>query len=318
MTRVTRRSFLIAAGSSLLAGCGERIYRVAVVHSAPVFTAIMQERLNALGYVEGKNLRVEEFFSTTQPLSQLPQAAAKAAASRPDVIFGGGGETFVKIVHAAAPNVPCVMLFVDFDPVAAGVVASLAHPGGNMTGVYSQHVDLAGKRLETLLEVAPSARRVAVLFDISTRDQLAHAESVASRAKVTLLPDDMQLRNYDFVGAVTESARRGAEALLVLSSAQFFGHRRTIANAAREHKLPAIGTAPFADSGLLLALGPSFSAMYTLGADYIDRILRGRKPGDLAIAQVDRFELAVNMRTAAEIGIAIPEAVLRRADQVIR
>jgi len=318
-----RRKLLIAAGAALGASLlraqpsGGRVHRITILHTAPAFNAAFLARMRELGYTEGRNLQVDQSFDVNTPnvLERLPEAAA-AARQRSDLILAGGGEAVFKAIQAAAPGVPLVMLFIDVDPAAGGLVASLARPGGNVTGVYSQNVILAGKRLEFLKEAVPATRRVAVLFDASTRAQLEGAQQAAGAAKLVLLPQEMRGSAYDFRGALREAAKQGADSVLVLSSAQFYPHRADLARAMIELRLPSAGNTEFARSGALLGYGPSFPAMFAQAASHADRILRGQKAGELPIEQADRVERIVNLATARELGIAIPDTVQQTADLI--
>jgi len=319
-----RRKLLIAAGAALGASLlraqpsGGRVHRITILHTAPAFNAAFLARMRELGYTEGRNLQVDQSLDVTTPnvLERLPEVAAAAARQRSDLILAGGGEAVVKAIQAAAPGVPLVMLFIDVDPAAVGLVASLARPGGNVTGVYSQNVILAGKRLEFLKEAVPATRKVAVLFDASTRAQLEGAQQAAGAAKLVLLPREMRGSAYDFRGALREAAKRGADSVLVLSSAQFYPHRADLARAMIELRLPSAGNTEFARSGALLGYGPSFPAMFAQAASHADRILRGQKAGELPIEQADRVERIVNLATARELGIAIPDTVQQTADLI--
>jgi len=322
----SRRKLLIAGAAALAQSVARsqpgrrRVYRVSIMHTAPLFNKAFVARLNGLGYVVGDNLRVEEAVDTNvaDALAQLPSAAAEAAQRRSDLIFAGGGAPVVRAIQNAAPATPLVMLFIDVDPVSAGLVKSFAHPGGNVTGIYSQNVALAGKRLQLLKEAIPSVSRVAVLFDESTRDQLEAAREAATALRMTLVVRERHGPNYDFDDAVRSAAKEGANALLILSSAQFFDARSQISAIARELRLPSMGNPLFADSGALLGYGPDFPAMFAKAAEYADKILRGSRPADLAVDQADLPELIVNARTAAAIGIKLAPSFEARAHRVIR
>jgi putative ABC transport system substrate-binding protein len=324
MRHVTRRQLLMAAGALLAQSLaraqqpGPRVYRVAILHTVPPFYGAFLGRMRELGYIEGQNLLVDIRASAGEPVDRLPAAATEVASRRPDVIVAGGGEFVLNAIKDAALATPIVMVFVDFDPLATGHVASLSHPGGNVTGVYLQHTDLAAKRLELLKEAVPSASRIAVLFDFSTRDQLRMAQAAASNLGVTLLPQELRGTPYDYEGALRAATREKANAVLILSSGEFFFDRFKIMNSTRQLRLPSIATMPFADAGPLLCYGPNFVTMFALAARYADRILKGEKPADLAIEQPTRFELVVNLKTAKELGVTIPGPMLRRADEVIR
>ena len=321
----SRRKLLIAGAAALAQSVarsqpsGGRVHLVSIMHTAPVFNKAFLARLKDLGYTQGSNLRVEEAVDTNvaDALARLPSAAAEAARRGSDLIFAGGGVPVVKAIQSAAPATPLVMLFIDVDPVSAGLVKSFAHPGGNVTGIYSRNVALAAKRLELLKEAVPSATRIAVLFDESTRDQLEAAREAAIALRVTLVIRERQGPNYDFNDALRSAVKEGANALLILSSAQFFDARLQIVAMARELRLPSMGNPLFADSGALLGYGPDFPAMFAKAADYADRILRGSRPADLAIDQADSPELIVNRKTSLELGIRVAPSFEARAHRVV-
>ena len=319
-----RRKFVgavaVGAGAPVLlvrAQRGERVFRVAIVYSAPIFSASFLKRLRALGYEEGRNLQVESVSAVTS-LDQLPAVAAEMAGRHPDVMFAGGGEPVLRAITQAAVATPIVMLFIDFDPVARGYVASLARPGGNVTGIYLQQLDVAAKKLQLLKEAVPSAKRVAALFDNSTRDQYRVAESAAPQLGITLLPRELQGNPYDFEGAVQSAANDRADAVLILSSGVFFPARHILMDAIRKHRLPSMGSVPFRDAGTMLCYSANFHDIWMRAADYADRIFRGQKPAEMAIEQPTKLEFIINLQTANSLGIVIPEPLLRRADEVIR
>ena len=319
-----RRKLLIAAGAALIARAlhaqpVRRVNHIAVLHTAALFTVAFRARLRELGYVEGQNLRIDESLDVSVPdaLQRLPAAAAQAAKDGVDLIFAGGGEPMVKALQQAVPTTPLVLLFVDFDPVARGIVPSLSRPGGNVTGVYSHHVEIAAKRLQFLKDTVPPTRKVAVLYDASTRDQLKSAEEAAPSTRVRLIPLEMRGTAYDFEGAMRGAVGQGADSVLTLSSAQFFVHREKIVRTALQLRLPLAGNSLFADMGALVGYGPSLPGMFAQGAEVVDRVLRGSKPADIAIQQADRIELVVNLATARALGVSIPRSVLDRADRVV-
>jgi len=321
----SRRKLLIAGAAALAQSVsraqpsGGRIYRVSIMHTAPVFNEAFLARLQDLGYTAQKNLQVYTVVdvNTFEALAQLPAAAAEAVQRKSDLILAGGGAPVVRAIQQAAPATPLVMIFVDVDPVSAGLIDSFAHPGGNVTGIYSQNVALAAKRLQLLKEAIPSATRIAVLFDESTRDQLEAAREAATALQVTLVVRERRGSDYAYKDALRSAVKEGVNALLILSSAQFFDARLQIPAIARELRLPAIGNVLFAESGALLGYGPTFPAMFAKAAEYADRILRGGKPAELAVDQAGLPELIVNRKTSLELGIRIPPSFEARAHRII-
>lgn len=288
-----------------------------MLYAAPVFNAAFINRLQALGYHEGRNLDFEAITNDV-PLDRLPELAMDMASRRPDVMCGGGGAFVLDALKRAAGTTPIVMLFIDFDPVARGYVASLSRPGGSITGLYLQQVDLAPKKLELLVAAVPSAKRIAILFDDASRDQQQVAQSAAPSLGVTLLPQELRGSPYDYDAALRAAASDKAEAALILSSGAFFPGRFTLMSAIQKHRLPSMASLPFRDAGAMLCYGANFFDMYTRAAEYVDHILKGQKPADMAIEQPTKYEFIINFKTARSLDITIPDSMLRRADEVIR
>jgi ABC-type uncharacterized transport system substrate-binding protein len=230
------------------------------------------------------------------------------------------GSAAIRAAQEATPTLP-IVLFGNFDPVAAGLVASLARPGGNITGVViAPDGTLAGKKLELLKEAVPRATRIVFLAwgdDPSYRPQLQEAQKAASSLGVTLVV--VEVRGGDYDRAFTSIVAEHPEALFVSASTYFSRDRKRIIELAAKHRLPAIyeWREHVADGGLM-AYGSSLSGLYRRVAAYIDRIFKGAKPGDLPIEQPTKFELVINLRTAKALGITIPQSILLRADEVIQ
>jgi ABC-type uncharacterized transport system substrate-binding protein len=215
-------------------------------------------------------------------------------------------------------TVPIVMLH-GTDPVEGGVVTSLARPGGNITGLFFQQLDLTSKRLEILKDVLPHLTRVAVLWDAFSADQLSPAEAAAQGLGVHLQPFELRQPLYDYASAVRAAAEGRAEAVLPLNSPVFFRERAPLLELLGTHRLPAIfGHREFVDVGGLMAYGVSFNEMFRRAADYVDRILKGTKPADLPVEQPRRFEFVINLKTAQALGLTIPPTLLFQADEVLR
>ena len=209
------------------------------------------------------------------------------------------------------------MLAIDFDPVERNFVASLSKPGGNITGLFLRQVESAGKRLQLLAEVLPDARRVAVLWDSFSRDQLQFAERSAKELKITLLPFELRGNSYEFEAPLREAKAQKVQAVLALASGAFFSVRAKMFAAANAQRLPVVANSNYADAGALIAFGANLPQMYRRAAEYVDRILKGAKPADLPVEQPTKFELIVNLKAAKMLGIKIPPSLLVRADRVI-
>jgi putative ABC transport system substrate-binding protein len=269
------------------------------------------------GYVEGRNLQVERRFAEGK-LDRLPQLAKELVDLRMDVIVAVS-PTAIKPAQEATKSIPIVMGF-GKDPVRDGFIASLARPGGNITGVVVAPEDvLAGKRLELIKEAVPRAGSVAVLAtrESSSRLQIQEAEKVASLLGIRLLI--VELQNSDYDEAFTNMTAQRANALFVLASPILNAGRDRIIQLAAKHRLPAIYEWPeHAEVGGMMAYGSSLAGLSRRVAWYVERILKGTKPADLPVEQPTRFELVINLKTAKEIGLTIPPNVLARADKVIR
>jgi putative ABC transport system substrate-binding protein len=282
------------------------------------FIQAFEHRLRELGYVEGQNL-VIEFRTGEGKAERYPTLAAELVNLSVDVLLASGPEATLRAARHATGTIPIVMVAIDYDPVARGYVAGLPRPGGNITGLFFQQLELTGKRLELLKDALPRLTRVAVLWDAFSADQLPAAEAAAGRLGVQLQP--MQLRNppYAYAEAVSAAAQARVEALLPLMSPVFFRERARLLELVGTHRLPAIyGQREFVEAGGFMAYGVNFSTMYRRAADYVDRILKGAKPADLPVEQPTKFELVVNLRTAKALGLTIPPSVLMRADEIIQ
>jgi putative ABC transport system substrate-binding protein len=237
---------------------------------------------------------------------------------KPDLIVAAGPEPLFAAVRQATRTIPVVMVSVDFDPVATGYIASLARPGGNLTGVTFRQAELAAKRLELLKETVPGLARVAVVWDTFSHDQMQSVSAAAAALKLQLHPIEFRDTPYDFEGALGAAARDGAGAVLSALSPEMFRERARLARAALDHRLPAaFPLREFADEGGLMSFGVNFPDQWRRAAEYADKVLKGAKPTDLPVEQPTKFELLVNLKTAKDLGIAVPESILVRADEVI-
>lgn len=304
----------------------EKVYRIGFI-SAGVATAFkhrmdaFRNGLRSLGYVDGKNVVIVERYGEGRS-DLVPKLAAALVRLRPDVIVTHGGAPAIAADREAKRTgrpIPIVFA-VDANPVARGAVASLAKPGGNITGLTDSHADLVAKRLEVFEEIVPSIRRVAVLMNPDRRThvlQLKALRSAAHALGLTILPVSFQ-KPSDFDRVVADIERKRADALMHLGYALMASHRKKFADLGIEDQLPTLGTiSPSAEAGFLASYGTSLRAMYRRAATYVDKILKGAKPADLPVEQPTRFYLTVNAKTAKAIGITIPRAVLLRADEVI-
>lgn len=276
-----------------------------------------REGMRELGYSEGRNLLIVERHAAGQP-AKVPALAAELVQLKVDVIVASESISSLEAKRATS-TIPIVSL--SQDPVALGLVASLARPGGNVTGMSDYHAGMASKRLELLKEVAPAALRFAVFINPAIRPnllQLEDLQAVARAMGVTVLPFDIQTAD-DIDRAFAAMPGMGAQALVLLPGGAITSHQKRIAELAMKARLPAIYTvSTWAEVGGLMAYGTDFMTYYRRAATHVDKILRGAKPGDLPIEQPTKFDLVVNLKTAKALGITIPQSVLARADRVIK
>ena len=278
-----------------------------------------RQGLRELGYVEGKNIVIEYRYAE-EKLDRLPALAAELVRLKVDVIVtGGSGNT--RAAKNATNAIPIVMAQ-DADPVGNGFVASLARPGGNITGLATLAPEIGGKQLELLNEIVPKLSRVAVLGASSTTpgtvQQRREIELAAGAFKVQLQYLDV-LGLKDIETAFRAASKGRADAVLVLRGSVLGSHGRHISEFAVKSRLPAIyGTRQSVEAGGLMSYGVNFTDLERRAATYVDKILKGAKPADLPVEQPTKFEFIINLKAAKQIGLTIPPNVLVRADRVIR
>ena len=273
-----------------------------------------KQRLQELGYIEGHNLALEARASEGD-LERLPGLATELVRLNVDVIVARGPEAALRAARSATDTIPIVISARDYDPIALGYVASLARPGGNITGVVEQRLELTAKQLELLKEAFPTITRVAVLWDDASADQRRAAEAAARSLGVQLQPLELRHPLYEFAGAFTAAAQWQAEALLVLVSPGFAVQSEHIVDLAAKNRLPTMfGFLSAARAGGLMAYDVNGPGIWRRVADYVDKILKGAKPADLPVEQPTKFELIINLKTAKALGITIPPSLLVFAD----
>jgi putative ABC transport system substrate-binding protein len=284
--------------------------------SSPAQVAF-EKRLGELGYIDGSNLEIL-FRSAEGRVERLPEIAAELIKQRPAVIVSVGPEATLQALHAATTTIPIVMVAIDFDPVAQGYAAGLARPGGNITGIFAQQIELAVKRLELLSQAVPGVRRFGVLSDGFSADQLRAVMGEAARLGLALESIELDNPPYQFSPVAAALRDRGAGAVHILMSPVFFRQRVTLADTMLRAYLPAsFGLREWAEAGGLMSYGPNLIAMRRRAADYVHKILQGAKPAELPIEQPTEFELVINMKTAQALGLTVPPSLLVRADEVI-
>jgi len=272
--------------------------------------------LMALGFNEGKSFTIT-YGRVDDPRGTFV-AAAELMRSPIDLIWANGPEVALQAVVGASGFIPIVILAVNYDPIERGYVSSLAHPGGNITGIFYRQPELAAKQLELLTQAFPNATHLGVIWDALSVDQYGAAEQAAREKQLSLEPLKLEKPPYDFAAAFQTLAHGGAQMVLVLSSPFFTEHRSEIAEAARTNRLPTMFIfASYVKAGGLMSYGVDQVPMYRRIAGYIAKIFNGTKPADLPVEQASNFELVVNLRTARALGVGLPTAILLRADEVI-
>ena len=277
--------------------------------------------LHDLGYVEGRNV-VIEYRAAEGKVERFPALAAELVALKVDVIVTAGGTLAALAAKQATRTLPIVFAAAA-DPVESGLVTSLARPGGNVTGLSLLGPELVGKCLEQLKQAVPGVSRVAVLwqpggFGERTEKDMLNGAEVAARA-LGVRPQFVEARGpADFDRAFSEMTRARAGALTVFANAMFTIERRRLVDLAAKNRLPALyAFREYVDAGGLMAYGPHLADLYRRAATYVDRILKGAKPGDLPVEQPTKFELAINLKAAKALGLTIPQSVLGRADHIV-
>lgn len=324
---MNRRAFVIALGATLAApftveaqqaGTVPRIGYLSPVSASAPGHIVFRQTMRELGYVEGQSVEFREAFADGRE-DQMAVLARELARDHVDVIVASSPPA-IRAAKDATKTIPIVMITGD-DPVRSGFVPSLARPGGNITGVTFLHVDLFAKNMELLRQLLPSLRRVALLWDPtmpSVREDLIRVEA-AARALGVRLQVVAARGAKDYEGAFAAMAREHADALAIATSPTFIQDRRHLVRLAADHHLPAAyGFKEDAEAGGLLSYGPRQTDAIRLAATYVDKILRGAKPGDIPIEQPTKFELVINLKTAKTLGLTIPPSLLLRADELIQ
>jgi putative ABC transport system substrate-binding protein len=274
--------------------------------------------LRELDYVEGRNLLIEERHAGGQ-LERVPELASELVRLKVDVIVSHGNTAAILAAMKGSSTIPIVMV-ANPDPVGLGLVSSLARPGGNVTGLSDLHSELGAKRLELLKAMVPSVSRVGVLWNSKVaahNRQLKDTQAAAPGLRLAVVP--LEIRGPDDIdGVFTMIRRERLDALNVLGGAVTI-HGRRVADLAIKNRLPTITTTrrSAADDGFLMSYGADFPDLYRRAATYVDKILKGVRPADLAIEQPARFELVINMKTVKRLGITVPHSLRLRADHVV-
>jgi len=314
-------SGLVTVGTVVEGQPASRIYRVGILlggtaqDAAPLLRALV-EALRVLGFVDGRNLTFESRYAGVR-LERLPELAAELVQLRVDVIVTGSNP-FVAAAHRATLTIPIVFVAAA-DPVGAGFIASLAKPGGNITGLTTDaSPELFAKNLGLLTEIVPHLTRVGVLRQ-ADRSAGGLAELQAAARKRDVVVEVVDVRDLDeLAGAFSTMTGKRVGAVIVFGSV-FYLRRQELADLALNHRLPAIHVLrDYAEAGLLMSYGPNLLDLYRRAASYVAKILGGTKPADLPVEQPARLELVINLRTGKALGLTIPQSVLLRADEIIQ
>jgi putative tryptophan/tyrosine transport system substrate-binding protein len=279
------------------------------------WTAAFVARLRELGWIEGSTIAIEYRWSQGRS-ERYAEIAAEFVRLKVDVIVTVGSA--VPIVKQATTVIPIVFA-VGIDPVGSGLVASLAQPGGNVTGLSIQANDLAGKRLELLRELVPQLHRLAIMFNVgNAQPVLEMGETQAAARMLGLEVAPLVIQRAEDIAPAFQALKTRADALYVAVDQLIVANRASIITSALGARLPTIfSTGDFVKAGALISYGPSYTERFRRAADYVDKILRGTKPGDLPVEQPTKFELVINLATAKALGLDVPPSLIHRADQVI-
>jgi len=275
---------------------------------------VFRQALRELGYVQGQNILIEDRFATGSE-DRLREYAAEAVRLKVDVIVAISSSA-IRAATNAAKTIPIVGLDLESDPVASGFIASLARPGGNLTGVFVDLPELTGKGLDLLKQAIPGIARVAVLRDPALNPALLPAAEAAARS-LGLVLEVVEARGPNEYESAFSAAVRGRNtALMIIPSPRF--DRKLLAELAAKHRLPTTSIFPhYTEAGLLMSYGPNLYGLFSQAATYVDKILKGAKPEDLPVQRPARFEMVINLKTARVLRLTIPQSLLLRADRVI-
>jgi putative tryptophan/tyrosine transport system substrate-binding protein len=329
---VSKSIFRMALCAMLLALCPsasgqqpKKIFRIGFLDTSTasgmaILLEAFRQELSKLGWTEGKNITIEYRFAEAKT-DRLPELATDLARLKVDLIVGTDTPSALAAKNATT-NIPIVMANPG-DPVSAGLVASLARPGGSVTGLASLANELNTKRLEVLKDAVPKLARVALLWlagaSISQDLQLKELRPAAVALKLKLEEIDTQADAKGFESAFRTAKQKQVEAIMTLTTRRFFAERKRMVELAGKYRLPAIYfQKEFVDEGGLMSYGADYVDLYRRAAVYVDKILKGAKPADLPVQQATKFEFIINLKAAKQIGLTIPVRVLERANQVIK
>jgi putative ABC transport system substrate-binding protein len=321
-----RREFITLLGSTTLvwplAAQGQQGGKKYVIGrfgagSASILSDLITEALRELGWVEGENVVFERRYADNR-LERLPEMAADLVRLKVDVIMAGG--TLAPLAAKRATSTIPIVMTDSGDPLGSGLIASLAHPGGNVTGMSLMAPDLGGKRLELLKELLPRLARVAVLWNAANPySAIVFKETQAAARTLGIEVQSLEVRGPDDLDGAFEAVRKQRpDAMITVEDPLTFTYRKRIADFATGQQLPSLsGLREFVAVGGLTSYGANLADLYRRAAGYVDKILKGAKPAGLPVQQPTKFDLVINLKTAKAIGITIPPSLLARADEVI-
>jgi putative tryptophan/tyrosine transport system substrate-binding protein len=279
------------------------------------WTAAFVARMRELGWIEGSTIAIEYRWSEGRT-ERVVEVATEFVRRKVDIIVSYGSA--IPSLMQATSTIPIVFA-IGIDPVGAGLVASLGRPGGNVTGVSSQQTDLAGKRLDLLREVVPDLRHLVIMANVANPQaalEMGEVQAAARRLGLEITP--LVIRQAEDIATGFAALKSKAGALYVVQDSLIVANRTQIITFALSKGLPMIITArDFVQAGALISYGPSYPALFRRAAEYVDRILRGTKPGDIPVEQPTKFDLVINLTTAKALGLTVPSVLLTRADEVI-
>jgi ABC-type uncharacterized transport system substrate-binding protein len=329
---MSKKVFSLALGAMLFAFCGSvdaqqagKIFRIGFLDSSNAsgmagLLGPFQQELNKFGWIEGKNITIEHRFAEGKP-ERLPELAADLVRLKVDLIMITGDPAGLA-AKGATSTIPIVMANAA-DPVGFGLVASLARPGGNITGLSGLGVELNTKRLEILKDAVPKLARVGLLWPSGGRVavdlQLKEIRPAAVALKLKLEEIETQLDAKGLESAFKTAKQKQVNAIMTIATRRFFAERKRIVELAGKYRLPAIYfQKEFVDEGGLMSYGADYTDLYRRAAVYVDKILKGDKPADLPVQQATKFEFVINLKAAKQIGLTLSPEFLSRANQVIK
>ena len=328
---ITRRQIVLTIGAGAFAAAlpayaqqpPQKMFRVGLLSAlgrtpdgAP--PALLRDSLRGLGYVEGKNIAYEARFAEANA-TRLPGLAEELVRLKVDVIVTQGGPATVAAKRATS-TIPIVIATPAGDVVVTGIVASLARPGGNVTGLSDESIQLSAKRMQLLKEAVPAAKRLAILWNADDDGMTLRYQEIQKAARVLgVAIQPLGVREpSDFDGAFSEMTRQRPDALFLVADALTGLNRKRVLDFATAHRLPAMYELDFlVKEGGLMSYGPGLRDSFRTAATYVDKILKGTKPGDLPVQNPTQYYLTINLKTAKALGLSIPQSLLISADEVI-